>query len=444
MLPVTALIATLATGSPKPVPNAGATPAASSRRRDPCGGAQELLKKYLAASPCVFVAGQASLQATYATTTIPADLVLDLGGSTAQVRANRSAIGYPGALVNIGISQNAQIMILPPSFSQLSSSTRGTLAAGATDMEFWYKQLVYVDGARGILGGLLLTYEAPTGSPGLAAPGPAYTINPLLNVATNRARTMGVSLAFPISNFATASSSGNTRGWSFTPQAVPFGALPAVRFWPLSCPRLHDQRHSFAAQHRAARHAAVSAPSDLWRHQLGRRSRESARRRHAGSGNVLLAHTDSRGKLHVWNQRPVTARDVDLLVIGAGPAGTAAALRGADLGATTALVTRGAFGGMAANDGPIPVRTLAHAARLIREARQLGQYGISTGDVALNYQALLARARQIVAEAAAHSTLRPQIDRAGVMVYEHAGTAHFVDANTIAGERSPTFRQRRW
>ena len=135
----------------------------------------------------------------------------------------------------------------------------------------------------------------------------------------------------------------------------------------------------------------------------------------------------------------MTARDVDLLVIGAGPAGTAAALRGADLGATTALVTRGAFGGMAANDGPIPVRTLAHAARLIREARQLRQYGISTGDVALDYRALLARARQVVAEAAVHSTLRPQIDRAGVMLYEHAGTAHFVDANTIAGERSPTF-----
>ena len=138
----------------------------------------------------------------------------------------------------------------------------------------------------------------------------------------------------------------------------------------------------------------------------------------------------------------MTPRDVDLLVIGAGPAGTAAALRGADLGATTALVTRGPFGGMAANDGPIPVRTLAHAARLVREARQLGQYGISTGDVALDYRALLARARQVVAEAAARSTLRPQIDRAGVTVYEHAGTAHFVDAHTIAGERSPTFRAR--
>ncbi len=34
----------------------------------------------------------------------------------------------------------------------------------------------------------------------------------------------------------------------------------------------------------------------------------------------------------------------DVLVIGAGPAGVLAALRAADLGAQTALVTSGAFG----------------------------------------------------------------------------------------------------
>ena len=67
----------------------------------------------------------------------------------------------------------------------------------------------------------------------------------------------------------------------------------------------------------------------------------------------------------------------DVIVIGAGPAGVFAAYRAAGLGAKTTLVTRDEFGGMAANDGPVPVRTLAHAARLIREARQLNQYGIA-------------------------------------------------------------------
>ena len=75
--------------------------------------------------------------------------------------------------------------------------------------------------------------------------------------------------------------------------------------------------------------------------------------------------------------------DFDVLVVGAGPAGVVAALRAARLGARTALVTRDALGGMAATDGPVPVRTLAHAARLIREARQLPGFGISVGELSL-------------------------------------------------------------
>ena len=67
----------------------------------------------------------------------------------------------------------------------------------------------------------------------------------------------------------------------------------------------------------------------------------------------------------------------DIVVIGAGPAGVLAALRLAELGARTALVTSGDFGGMSANDGPVPVRVLGYSARLIREARKLSRYGIT-------------------------------------------------------------------
>src|SRR6185295_7567595 len=109
---------------------------------------------------------------------------------------------------------------------------------------------------------------------------------------------------------------------------------------------------------------------------------------------------------------------IDVLVIGAGPAGVLAALRAADLGARTVLLTRTEFGGMAADDGPVPVRTLAHAARLIREARQLGEYGIGVSEPVLDYPRLLARVREVVREARAHSSLRPQIDSLGVTVEE--------------------------
>jgi len=124
----------------------------------------------------------------------------------------------------------------------------------------------------------------------------------------------------------------------------------------------------------------------------------------------------------------------DVIVIGAGPAGVVAALRAADLGAGTALVTRDEFGGMAANDGPVPVRTLAHAARLMREARQLGQYGIAVTEPTLDYSRLLTRVREVVNEVRAHSTLREQIDSLGVTVYEGSGTVRFADKHTLETE----------
>ena len=69
-----------------------------------------------------------------------------------------------------------------------------------------------------------------------------------------------------------------------------------------------------------------------------------------------------------------------MVVIGGGPAGVIAASRAARPGARTALITGDGLGGTAAADGPVPVRTLAHAARLIREARQLPRYGITAGE----------------------------------------------------------------
>ena len=121
----------------------------------------------------------------------------------------------------------------------------------------------------------------------------------------------------------------------------------------------------------------------------------------------------------------------DVLVLGGGPAGVFAALRAADLGARTTLVTSGDFGGMAANDGPIPVRTLAHAARLMREVGQLQLYGIRTGEPTLDYPALLARVAEVIADVGSHSTLRNELDRAGAAVHENVGSCRFIDSRTV-------------
>jgi dihydrolipoamide dehydrogenase len=121
----------------------------------------------------------------------------------------------------------------------------------------------------------------------------------------------------------------------------------------------------------------------------------------------------------------------DVVVIGAGPAGVLAALRAAELGASTALVTRGEFGGMAANDGPVPVRTLAQAARLLRGARRLDRFGITTSTPVLDYSRLLGRVRDVVADVRSHSALRERAELLGVALHDRTGTARFIDAHTI-------------
>jgi pyruvate/2-oxoglutarate dehydrogenase complex dihydrolipoamide dehydrogenase (E3) component len=125
---------------------------------------------------------------------------------------------------------------------------------------------------------------------------------------------------------------------------------------------------------------------------------------------------------------------MDVAVVGAGPAGLVAALRASELGARTVLVTRGEVGGMAANDGPIPVRALARAARLLREARQLEKFGISVSAPILVYPRLLERMREVVHDVCEQALRREDLNAAGVTIYEQSGTAHFVDAHTLETE----------
>jgi pyruvate/2-oxoglutarate dehydrogenase complex dihydrolipoamide dehydrogenase (E3) component len=130
----------------------------------------------------------------------------------------------------------------------------------------------------------------------------------------------------------------------------------------------------------------------------------------------------------------------DVVVVGAGPAGVTAALRTARLGATTALITRDQFGGMAANDGPVPVRTLAQAARLVREARQLPRYGIEGSEPALDYPRLMARVREVTVAAREQTLLRGDLEQAGVRIYEQAGLARFADDHTVESDNAPRLR----
>src|SRR6185437_461888 len=122
----------------------------------------------------------------------------------------------------------------------------------------------------------------------------------------------------------------------------------------------------------------------------------------------------------------------DVVVVGGGPAGVTAALRAAELGATVALVERGNLGGTCTNDGCVPTRVLAKAARLMRDAEQYAAYGLRGAKPELDFAALLAHTQQTVYRVHEKKQLRAHLEEAGVTVRADAGDARFEDAHTLA------------
>jgi len=85
--------------------------------------------------------------------------------------------------------------------------------------------------------------------------------------------------------------------------------------------------------------------------------------------------------------------DVDqttqVVVIGSGPGGYAAAFRAADLGLTTTLVERyDALGGVCLNVGCIPSKALLHAAKVVAETEEMADHGITFGEPQIDLAAL--------------------------------------------------------
>ncbi len=88
----------------------------------------------------------------------------------------------------------------------------------------------------------------------------------------------------------------------------------------------------------------------------------------------------------------------DLAVIGSGPAGYVAAIKGAQLGKSVALIEKGSLGGCCLNVGCIPTKTLLSNAALVHQIKRAEQFGITVGPIALHYEKMKARKDQVVAK----------------------------------------------
>lgn len=134
----------------------------------------------------------------------------------------------------------------------------------------------------------------------------------------------------------------------------------------------------------------------------------------------------------------------DIVVIGGGPAGVTAALRARELGADVALVERDRLGGTCTNDGCVPTRVLAKAARLMRDSAQFSAYGLRLESrPEVDFAAVMQRTKDVVAEVHEKKKLVSHLEEVGVAVYNGSGPTQFVDEHTLhtahlgslAGER---------
>ena len=86
-----------------------------------------------------------------------------------------------------------------------------------------------------------------------------------------------------------------------------------------------------------------------------------------------------------------------VVVIGSGPGGYTAAFRAADLGLKVTLVERyPILGGVCLNVGCIPSKALLHAARVVAEAEEMGEHGITFAAPKINLDKLVSWKQDVV------------------------------------------------
>jgi pyruvate/2-oxoglutarate dehydrogenase complex dihydrolipoamide dehydrogenase (E3) component len=124
--------------------------------------------------------------------------------------------------------------------------------------------------------------------------------------------------------------------------------------------------------------------------------------------------------------------DYDLIVIGSGPAGSAAATIGSHEGKRVAIIESDTFGGDSPNWGDIPAKALLHVANLYDEVKNGARFGLRSATLGYNYPSIRAWKDLAVKRTGAGGN-KKYYESQGVDTY--TGLAHFLSPNEISVNR---------
>lgn len=94
----------------------------------------------------------------------------------------------------------------------------------------------------------------------------------------------------------------------------------------------------------------------------------------------------------------MAAKSFDLIVIGAGPGGYVAAIRGAQLGMNVAIVERENLGGICLNWGCIPTKALLRSSEVFHLMHRAKEFGLKADGISYDLDAVVKRSRKVAGQ----------------------------------------------